>query len=152
MQILVVSDSHSNIEALDTLSNMYPNLDLYLHAGDSEEDEFSIMPFRSVRGNCDYFSTYQESLIIPTPYGKLYMQHRPILSLDKLKKDDIKIFIHGHTHIRRDEEVDGIRILNPGAISFARDGHYLSYMILDIKKDKIKVEFKTLENKSVLKK
>ena len=45
MKILLVSDSHSDYTALDQLAAKYPNMDLYLHAGDSEQDEFSIKPF-----------------------------------------------------------------------------------------------------------
>ena len=55
MKILLVSDSHSDYTALDQLAAKYPNMDLYLHAGDSEQDEFSIKPFISVRGNCDHY-------------------------------------------------------------------------------------------------
>ena len=48
MKILLVSDSHGDYSSLDRLYKMYPEMDLYLHAGDSEQDEFSIKPFISV--------------------------------------------------------------------------------------------------------
>ena len=60
MKILLVSDTHGNNVALDALVKKYPNMDLYLHCGDSESDEYSIYPFRSVKGNCDYFGDFNE--------------------------------------------------------------------------------------------
>ena len=145
MKILLVSDSHGNNEALDLLVKTYPNMDLYLHAGDSESDEYSIYPFRAVRGNCDYFGDFNEYLIIPTPYGHMYVQHRPHPNADLMRNYKVKIFVYGHTHVRKFIDEDGIITINPGAITFARDGNEGSYAIVDITNDKVNVEFHTLE-------
>lgn len=145
MKILLVSDTHGNNEALDYLVKQYPNMDLYLHLGDSESDEYSIYPFRSVRGNCDYFGDFQDSLIIPTPYGNMLAQHKPNPNPNILRKNHIKIFVYGHTHMRKYADEFGIITINPGAISFARDAYYYSYAILDINKEKVDVEFHTLD-------
>ena len=145
MRILVVSDSHGNSEALDKLLKMYPSMDLYLHAGDLEADEQSIRPFDCVKGNCDHFSSLPERRIIRTPYGNLFMTHIPYLPEDIKQEYKIKIFIHGHTHKRKlQKDGDGMYIINPGSISFAKDGHDLSYAILTITPDDVSVEFKTL--------
>ena len=92
MKILLVSDSHGNNEALDLLTKNYPNMDIYLHLGDSESDEFSIYPFRSVKGNCDYFGDFQNYLVIPTPYGNLFAQHKPTPNSELLRANQAKIF------------------------------------------------------------
>ena len=144
MRILLVSDSHGNSEALDKLLKKYPNMDLYLHAGDLEADEQSIRPFDCVRGNCDHFSRLPERRIIHTPYGALLMTHLPYLPVDIAKQYNIKIFIYGHTHRRKFELVNGVYYINPGAISFPRDGFDLSYAIVTITPEKVEVEFKTL--------
>lgn len=144
MQILLVSDSHGNSLALDNLLKLYPNMDLYLHAGDLEIDEQSIRPFDCVKGNCDRYSNLPERRIIQTPFGNLFMTHLPYLPPEIKKEYDIKIFISGHTHRRRFELIDGIYYINPGAISFSRDGHDLSYAILSINSKEVKVEFKSL--------
>ena len=144
MRILLVSDSHGNSEALDKLLIKYPNMDLYLHAGDLEADEQSIRPFECVKGNCDHFSRLPERRIINTPFGALFMTHLPYLPKEIVEKYNIKIFIYGHTHRRKFELVDGIYYINPGAISFARDGFDLSYAILTIASEKVEIEFKTL--------
>ena len=145
MKILLVSDSHSDYQALDDLAKKYPNMDLYLHAGDSEQDEFSIKPFISVRGNCDHYYDFQNFLVIPSPKGNIYVQHTPFVSKSVINKHNAKIVIHGHTHIRRNEILNDILYVNPGAISFARDKYEGSYAILIIENDKLEVKFYTLK-------
>lgn len=145
MKILLVSDSHGNSMALDELLKKYPNMDLYLHAGDLECDEQSIRPFDCVRGNCDHFSQLPERRIIPTPIGYLLMQHLPYLPQDIVKQYNIKIFIYGHTHRRKFELINGIYYINPGSISFSRDGNDLSYAIITITNESVDVCFKSLE-------
>ena len=145
MKILLVSDSHGDYESLDRLFKMYPNMDLYLHAGDSEQDEFSIKPFISVRGNCDHYYDFQNFLVIPSPQGNIYVQHTPHISKSVINEHKAKIVIHGHTHIRRNEKLNDILYVNPGAISFARDKYEGSYAILLIEDNKLEVKFCTLK-------
>ena len=144
MRLLIVSDSHGNSAALDDLLKKYPNMDLYLHAGDLEADYQSIRPFDCVRGNCDYFSDLPERRILNTPYGTLLMQHRPEPPLSILIEYDVKIVVFGHTHRRKFELINGVYYINPGAISFSRDGKELSYAIMEISKESVKAKFYSL--------
>ena len=143
MKILLVSDSHNDYASLDRLAASYPNMDLYLHAGDSEQDEWSLKPFISVRGNCDYYD-FPNFLVIPSPVGNIYVQHYPHVSKSVISEHNAKIVIHGHTHTRRLEKINGILYVNPGAISFARDKYSGSYAILTIENNDIEVKFYTL--------
>lgn len=145
MKILLVSDSHGNNEALNLLLKTYPKMDLYVHCGDSESDEFSLYPYRAVQGNCDYAWDYPSYLVIPTPYGNMFVQHKPIPNSALLHQYNVKIFAYGHTHIRKYNIEQGIVCINPGSISFARDKYDGSYAIVDIEKDKLNVEFHTIE-------
>ena len=151
MKFLVVSDSHGNNQALEQLALIYPNMDLYLHLGDSESDEFSIKPFISVKGNCDFYPNFQNYLIISTPLGNIFASHEPYVSKAELKKKEIRFFLHGHTHKRKFETIDNITYLNPGSISFSRDGFDLSYMILEINNKEFEVVFKCLGDKTISK-
>ena len=151
MKLLVVSDSHGNNEALEQLALIYPNMDLYLHLGDSESDEYSIKPFISVRGNCDIYPNFQNSLIIPSPLGNILASHHPFPSKRELEEKKIRFFLHGHTHRRRFETIKDITYLNPGSISFSRDGFDLSYMILEINNKEFEVAFKCLGDKTISK-
>ena len=144
MKILLVSDSHNDYQALDQLANKYPNMDLYLHAGDSEQDEFSIKPFISVRGNCDHYYDFPNFLVIPSPAGNIYVQHTPYVSKSVINEHNAKIVIHGHTHVRRKEMKNGILFINPGAISYPRDKFNGSYAIIEIDNKNIEVTFYTL--------
>jgi len=145
MKILIVSDSHGNNEALDKLVSLYPKMDIYLHAGDSESDEYSIRPFDSVKGNCDYFTTAPERRIIDTPLGALLIQHHPVIQNSLIQEYKIKFFVFGHTHRRKNIVENGIQLLNPGSISFSRDGYDQSYLILNITDKEYTVEFKELK-------
>lgn len=151
MKLLVVSDSHGNNQALEQLQLIYPNMDLYLHLGDSESDEFCIKPFISVEGNCDFYPNFQNYLIIPTPLGNIFACHSPYISKGEIVSKKAKFFLHGHTHKRRFETIDNITYLNPGSISFARDGNDLSYMILEITDKGFEVAFKCLDDKTITK-
>jgi len=144
MTILLVSDSHNDYQALDQLMAKYPNMDLYLHAGDSEQDEFSIKPFISVRGNCDHYYDFPNFLVIPSPHGNIYVQHTPYVSKSVINEHNAKIVIHGHTHVRRNERINGILFINPGAISYSRDKFDGSYAILEIDSQNVEVKFYTL--------
>ena len=144
MKILLVSDSHSDFESLDRLYKMYPNMDLYLHAGDSEQDEFSIKPFISVRGNCDHYYDFPNFLVIPSPIGNIYVQHTPYVSNSVISEHNAKVVIHGHTHTRRNEVKNGIVFVNPGAISYARDKYDGSYDILELDDKSVEVKIYTL--------
>ena len=141
MKILIVSDSHRDNQKLDLVYKKHPNMDYYLHAGDSESSPYDIHPFLSVKGNCDRDTSLNHQLKLNTPYGYLLMKHIGEVSLDTLKRNNIKIFIFGHTHRRAFSKIDDIYFINPGSISLPRDSFGLSYAILEIDKDGVKVDF-----------
>ena len=144
MKIIIASDSHGNNKALDEIVLKHPDADMYLHAGDSEMDEYMIAPFETVLGNCDHFSNAPNRKIIDTPYGKLLIQHYPTMPDDIIKQYNIKFFVHGHTHRRENITKNGIAIICPGAIAFDRDGNDLSYMELIVFNDHYEVIFHSL--------
>ena len=141
MKILIAGDSHSNTQALMDIITKHPNMDLYLHTGDSEDTSFSIYPFESVRGNCDYDDYLANKIKYDTPYGALLMQHKPNISILELKKQKIKIFVYGHLHKRDFHQEDGIYFVSPGSIAFSRDQYSEGYVILDITKEDVKATF-----------
>ena len=49
MKILIVSDSHGHNEILDDLIRDYKDIDIFLHAGDSEVPPHTLFPFRVVQ-------------------------------------------------------------------------------------------------------
>ena len=116
-------------------------MDLYLHAGDSCTDSFSLFPFQSVRGNCDYDYNMMDRFFTSTPYGNLLMKHVPNMDIEELKKLNVKIYIFGHLHERHFYQEDGIYFISPGSTSREKDKYPNGYMILDITSEKVQAEF-----------
>ena len=147
MKFLVVSDSHGNDEILQELYSQYPNMDYYLHAGDSQSSSMVIYPFDSVLGNCDYYD-FDRCRRIKTPLGDVFMKHFPTLRSDEAK--DVRFFIYGHTHRYKLEEEDGIIYICPGSVSLPRDGTLGTYIIIDINEEEAVIEVYELGSKNVL--
>lgn len=133
-RIAVVSDTHVPTRAprvpqqlLDGLEEWGP--DTILHAGDLVVPDV-LEPFKAiaevhaVQGNMDRFN-------LPATYTGRFdgvgiaMRHKPRndTSLQKFgEANDAVIVVHGHTHVARDEERGGIRVLNPGSPTQPRSG------------------------------
>lgn len=147
-RIIVVSDTHYDSKSLTKIVNMYPKASLYLHAGDSQLDEYSIRPFISVKGNNDYLIS-DEVRIIDLGVNKIYMTHghKNYLSEDSLsllaKRNECNILIFGHTHRPFYKIVDGVHILNPGSLSLSRSTLGNTYATIEIdENNEINIEIK----------
>lgn len=133
-RIAVVSDTHVPTRAsrvprklLDALEAWEP--DTILHAGDLVVPDVlepfeAIAEVHAVQGNMDRFD------LLPTYTERfdgvgIAMRHKPRndTSLQKFgEANDATIVIHGHTHVTRDEELGGVRVLNPGSPTQPRSG------------------------------
>ena len=92
-----------------------------------------------VRGNCD---TEVDQMVLPFPiladYALLMAGDRTVFAthghnhnLDKLpplKQGDI--LLHGHTHVPKCVDADGITYMNPGSVSIPKEGSRHGYMIM----------------------
>ena len=86
-----------------------------------------------VRGNCD---TEVDQMVLPFPCladysqllvdGKLFHlshgHHQNPQALPPLPAGSV--FLYGHTHVKFDQVIDGIRCLNPGSVSIPKDGSH----------------------------
>jgi len=148
MKIVVVSDSHRNNQVLTEILKREKDADLFLHAGDMEEEPRLLFPYICVKGNCDYFNVDTER-IIPLGKHKLYISHGHLFSLTRnnilriAKEKGCDIFIHGHTHKYYYEEIDEIHIMCPGSVTYPRDKSK-SYLVLLINNDQVEVIKKEL--------
>ncbi len=136
MKIVIIGDTHGDLSRMQNVFLREQNADVFLHAGDVEAPSSTITPFSAVRGNCDGF--YQEYPIlrnINTPFGILHIEHRPISSLAMLlalKGDGVRIFVHGHTHVRESREESGILVFSPGSLVYPRDNDKGTYLVLEV--------------------
>ena len=93
----------------------------------------------AVRGNCE---AEVDQMVLPFPCladfsqlmvdGKLFHlshgHHQNPQNLPPLPEGSV--FLFGHTHVKLDESVCGIRCLNPGSVSIPKDGSH-SYLIYE---------------------
>lgn len=93
----------------------------------------------AVRGNCE---AEVDQMVLSFPCmadfsqlyadGKtLYLTHGHHHNPDNLPPlVDGSIFLYGHTHVKLDKVVNGIRCLNPGSVSIPKDGSH-SYLLYE---------------------
>ena len=93
----------------------------------------------AVRGNCE---AEVDQMVLPFPcladFSQLYVDgrlmhlthghHQNPQNLPPLPQGSI--FLYGHTHVKFDKVVDGIRCLNPGSLSIPKDGSH-SYIVYE---------------------
>ena len=150
MKILIVSDSHGHNEIIDDLIRDNKDVDIFLHAGDSEVPPHTLFPFRVVKGNCDYSFDMEYEYIIPSPFGNILLRHKDDRGIDYLREHDIKIYIHGHTHIKECYKKNGICYINPGSLVYPRDED-ASYALMVSDEKNCYLAFYDIETKKFLK-
>ena len=92
-----------------------------------------------VRGNCEAevdqmvlnFPCLAEYSILMADGKTFYLTHGHHKNPQDLPKlPEGSIFLYGHTHVKFDQVVDGIRCLNPGSVSIPKDGTH-SYLVYE---------------------
>lgn len=148
MRIVVLSDTHGNSYALESVILRNTDADWIFHLGDGERelDNFILSHQKlapkiiHVAGNCDFDSLSQEVFILPVCDHKILATHGHLYSvsssLDKLRMlaltNECDIVLFGHTHARYQRYENGIYFLNPGSASIPRDGEKPSFGHIDI--------------------
>lgn len=149
MKIIVVSDSHGKNEALENVLLQHPDADIYVHCGDIEASEGTFPQFITVRGNNDMFCEYPDQQVLQAEGHGIYVCHshqfmysrRAAQMAEKAKSLACDIVFYGHTHVAAFEEIDGVRLVNPGSIWRSRDGRGPSYAVVTLTKDAMDVQF-----------
>lgn len=144
MKIIIVSDSHGEINLLRKIINQHFDADVFLHLGDSQLPEEYLHPFVSVKGNGDYFTTYPRYRILKTPYGNFYCEHghlRSRVSVEYVKMNQCVGYLFGHSHCKCHDIIDDIHFINPGSLTRPRDGDCGSYIIMNATKESLEIQF-----------
>ncbi len=136
MIIGIISDIHGYLSerAHDALKDS----DYILCAGDSESpfvlaELESIAPTIAVLGNCDRRDLGQSVGLVASPLlggVRFKMVHRPE-DIGTIP-DDVAVVVHGHTHIPRNQTINGVLFLNPGSPTRPRGGSRKSVMRMTI--------------------
>ena len=146
-----MSDSHRNDDLVEKIHRLEPDADAFLHCGDLCSDERQFPWLELVQGNCDFnfdlprqrIFTYEGVSILMVHGDKIYDRSNTLAR--RARENDCQIVLHGHTHTIIDETVNGIRILNPGALSMNRDGNPVGYIVLTIDGSEYEVTRKILK-------
>lgn len=132
----VISDIHGRLS--DKATEALQGCDFILCAGDVESPAVlmeleCIAPTIAVRGNCDrvdlgpgvHFSAYPR-------FGgvRFNMVHRP--EDIGVLQEDVRVVVHGHTHVPRNQVIDGVLFINPGSPTRPRGGSKKSVARLTI--------------------
>ncbi|NLL91125.1 MAG: YfcE family phosphodiesterase [Ruminococcaceae bacterium] len=150
MKIIIVSDSHGDDFAVETIIEKNPDADLFIHLGDGYRDFVNVksknpkMSMVLVKGNTDYSCFEPEDRVMVLEEVRFFITHGHNYlvksGLEKLmkraKKVNADIVLFGHTHVRMDTEKDGVILINPG--SCARDmDDCMGYAVVNVDKGKI---------------
>ncbi len=115
MRIAVLSDTHDRLP--DTVCTRIRGADEIWHLGDVCSPLViatleTLAPVRVVRGNCDEEYSWPLTLDLEREGFRFHLEHIP-----HHDPQECDIFLHGHTHVVRDEVRAGVRYLNPGCIT-----------------------------------
>ena len=127
---VVISDSHGNMARLRDLYGIFAESDYIIHLGDTSGDASRIereFPHKtiSINGNCDPVKLGEnervieiESVKIFATHGHLYSAKTTLLKLAARAKElGCTVALYGHTHSAREDEIDGVTLINPGNLS-----------------------------------
>lgn len=156
---MVFSDTHRELSAMKKEILKRAGIDRYFHLGDHASDAYLLeqatgKSILAVRGNNDYgdYETPKERIVevegnrVLLVHGNGFYVHDERETLARYAiENGCSIALYGHTHRFRDEEIMGVRLVNPGAISHPRD-YVVSYAILTFDKDRLFVERVTEEH------
>lgn len=141
MKILVVSDTHRNLEKM-AMAVELEKPDLVLHLGDHDADAEALsrqmpnLPICYVKGNCDSFSDtpteyehHFQGVKIFATHGHKYSVKNGLLSLQYAAMErGANVALFGHTHCAYCQEHNGLWMMNPGACG----GYRASYGLVEI--------------------
>ena len=139
----IISDTHGKLP--DSVSRIFKNADLIVHAGDVGDPDIidalqKIAPTRSVRGNMDtgrWASRLPRNESINVGSKTLYVIH-DVYNLDiNTKAPGYDVVIFGHTHQPQVEKQRGVLYVNPGSAAHPRYGYPPSAAILEINGDTV---------------
>lgn len=150
MTYLIFSDTHGRTGEAEKVIEQ-THCDKIIHLGDCCRDAEHlerIFPNHNIcmlSGNNDYFSDCPRQIVLQDGQVRIFCTHGHMLgvktSLDILinaaAADKCTVALFGHTHTAYSEIRNGIRLLNPGSITFSG-----TYALLEINENHIAAEIK----------
>ena len=148
-KIIITSDTHGSVAAIEKLMPLIAENDYFLHLGDGCMDVRQVWKdypdkIYQCRGNCDGFSPTPDEGELEIEYVKIFYCHGDKYGVKtslvplarEAQKRGCTVALYGHTHRADITEIDGVTLINPGALR-RPVGEGGSYCYLVINKDKI---------------
>ncbi len=145
MWVGVLSDSHGDVGRAEQAVLAMSDIDLLVHAGDFYSDAMYLsdrfgIEVRAVIGNCDRCVPGPDEDLLEFEGHRIYLTHghfygvkQGLMRLSARVRDvGAEMAIFGHTHMFQDEELDGIRYLNPGSVAWPRIPGQCTYAIMKL--------------------
>ncbi|MCC6095413.1 MAG: metallophosphoesterase [Eubacterium sp.] len=144
-KVLIMSDNHGDIAAMNRIIQREWPFDVLVHCGDFQCNLDLVLEHRAefrllaVQGNCDLRSEFPEEKISDIGDFRVMIVHGHHHYVDfdtdvlagAAARNHADIVCYGHTHVPEIKEQNGILVLNPGSLTrsrrYDRKG---SYMIL----------------------
>lgn len=149
MRVIVVGDTHGNIESIKKEISLWTGIDLIVHTGDHYRDGVALgrqfkIGYKVVTGNCDRdgkgqlerFKLGKHRVLLT--HGHLQNVKRTMNNLYyRAQSSQVDLVLFGHTHVPFLEKVEGIWFMNPGSPSYPRAGYPASYGIIEVEGDQM---------------
>ena len=127
---VVLSDTHGNRRAIDEISGILAENNYIIHLGDTSGDGGyirSLFPGKTflTNGNCDPVKLGEDELVIEIEGVKLLAVHGHRYSVksnlyklaDRATELGCQLALYGHTHCAREDVINGVTLINPGAFT-----------------------------------
>lgn len=141
IKILVISDTHGNLQDLDKLSQIISESDYVFHLGDHYDDMRYFYPkikdkLYRVHGNCDWGA--EKELIVEIEGHRILATHGDLygakLGTDRLvykaMQENCDIVFYGHTHCAEITKENGIYLINPGTLQKYSTHKTFAYVVI----------------------
>lgn len=156
MRIIVMSDSHGDIETVKAISEL--SADAIFHCGDSELSFNNplLKNMYRIRGNCDKDMTFPLGEVVKIGNKTVLIVHgheqnvnRSLMELQYFAMEyDANIVLFGHTHLYGAEMLEDILFVNPGSTILPRGGKQPSYAVIEWNEEVI-VTFKNMSHEVI---
>lgn len=143
MKILIISDTHGNVNRAFDAHTICDTVDIIIHLGDGAADadllrEALEIPVINVAGNCDPGSKAPRELIWECEGKRILLAHGDAYRvksglarlLCRALETGADAALFGHTHCAFSESQSGVLLINPGTL--ANYGNYRSFAVLHI--------------------
>lgn len=148
MKIIVISDTHGDLDTLYRIVEENQGCDQFIHLGDGENEFYDVqsafysLPFIFIKGNNDW-GNYPQNLVTELGGKKFYLCHGHRFERSRMKEflsataaaNGCDAALFGHTHIPYCGTENNVLLFNPGSASLPRGGNEPTYGMIEITPD-----------------